>query len=394
MLMAHPYVRPVGGGNAVAAWAIEALREDFQITLATFSAIDYRAVNQSFGTSLREGDVDVRVAPRRYLALLRSLPTPGALMEQCVTIRWARDLDSRERFDLLLSTQNEVDFGRRGLQYVHFPWAYLPRPDIELRWFHRIPGVLGAYRGFCRSLSRGTNEGLRRNLSLANSEFVAGKIKAVHGVDSAILYPPVPGDFPDIPWERRRPAAVAVGRMHGTKRWEMAVEIVDLVRREGLDLGLTLIAHRDDLEYGQRIAALAARRPWFRILSDLSREQLAGEVAQHRYGLHTMEYEHFGIAVAELLRAGCIPFVHDSGGPVEIVGGCEELRFRDAASGAQAVAAAMRDPARQESLRRFLAARRNLFSAEEFCGSLRRLAGEFCESSPTAPAHPNPARCR
>jgi glycosyltransferase involved in cell wall biosynthesis len=255
--------------------------------------------------------------------------------------------------------------------------AYLPRPDIEMRWYHRIPGLLGAYRGFCQRLSRGSNAGLRRNLSLANSAFVAGKIKDVHGVESRVLYPPVPGDFPDIPWERRRAAAVAVGRMHCCKRWEMAVEIVDLVRREGLDLSLTLIAHRDDPEYGQRMAALAASRPWFRILSDLSREQLAWEVAQHRYGLHTMENEHFGIAVAELLRAGCIPFVHDSGGPVEIVGGRAELRFPDATAGARAVASAMRDPARQEGLRQFLAGRRNLFSAEEFCDSLRRLAGEF-----------------
>jgi len=149
------------------------------------------------------------------------------------------------------------------------------------------------------------------------------------------------------------------------------------VRRGGLDLSLTLIAHRDDPEYGGRIAALAATRPWFRILSDLSREQLAHEVAQHRYGLHTMENEHFGIAVAEMLRAGCIPFVHDSGGPVEIVGGRGELHFQDAAGGAQALAAAMRDPARQEGLRRSLAERRNLFSAEEFCSTLRRLAGEF-----------------
>ena len=66
-------------------------------------------------------------------------------------------------------------------------------------------------------------------------------------------------------------------------------------------------------------------------------------MAQHRYGIHTMENEHFGIGVAEMVRAGCIPFVHDSGGPVEIVGGRSELRFRDAPEGAAAMAVAMRD---------------------------------------------------
>jgi alpha-1,2-mannosyltransferase len=31
--------------------------------------------------------------------------------------------------------------------------------------------------------------------------------------------------------------------------------------------------------------------------------------------------EHFGISVGEAMAAGCVPVVHDSGGPREIVGG-------------------------------------------------------------------------
>jgi glycosyltransferase involved in cell wall biosynthesis len=161
--------------------------------------------------------------------------------------------------------------------------------------------------------------------------------------------------------------------MHHCKRWDTAAEIVDLARSRGIDLGLTLITQPDDLEYGRRIAALAATRPWLRLLSDLAREQLAEEVAHHRYGIHTMEFEHFGIAVAEIVRAGCIPFVHDSGGPEEIVAGRPELRFRDAAQGAAALAAVVTDSALQDRLRTVLAAQSNLFSAEAFCQSLLRV---------------------
>jgi hypothetical protein len=371
VLVVHPYIVGAGGGNIVAAWALQALREEFQVTLATLGPVDHEALNRNFGTSLRESDFATRIAPRGYRALLRLVPTQGALMEACITTRWARQLDARQRFDVLLSTQNEMDFGRPGLEYVHFPWAYLPRPDIEMRWFHRIPGVLAAYRGVCQWLVRGTADGTRLNLPLANSTFVAGKIRESYGVDSVILYPPVPGNFPDIPWEQRRHAAVAIGRMHTIKRWEVAVKIVDLVRSRGLDLGLTLINQPDEGEYGRRIFALAASRPWFRILTGLTREQLAREVAQYRYGIHAMEYEHFGIAVAEMVRAGCIPFVHDSGGPVEIVGGQSELRFRDAAEGASAIAAMMGDSDLRERLRPTLARQRDLFSVENFCESLR-----------------------
>lgn len=65
-----------------------------------------------------------------------------------------QNLDRRERFEIILSTHNEAGFNRRAIQYVHFPWVYLPRPEIELRWYHRIPGLLtrrfGPIRGVWR----------------------------------------------------------------------------------------------------------------------------------------------------------------------------------------------------------------------------------------------------
>jgi glycosyltransferase involved in cell wall biosynthesis len=371
VLIAHPYVYPSGGGNSVAAWALQALRDEYDVTLATLGPVEYEAVNRSFGTSLRPEDFRIRMPPASLLRLIRAMPTPGALLEQCVTMRWAQDLDRENRFDALVSTQNEADFGRRGLHYVHFPWAYLPRPDNEMRWYHRIPGFLVAYRNFCRSVARASDEGLRTNVSLANSEFVAGRIRDVHRVESKILYPPVPGGFPSVPWERRVEGIVALGRMHATKRWETAVEIADRVRSRGIDVSLTLISHRDDIECGARMDALAAARPWFRILYDLPRERMAGEVARHRYGLHTMQNEHFGIAPAELQRAGCIAFVHRSGGPMEIVGRRDELMFDDAAEGCERICRVVLEAAVQDELRRFAAERAECFSEKRFCTELR-----------------------
>jgi glycosyltransferase involved in cell wall biosynthesis len=296
---------------------------------------------------------------------------PGALLAQCVTMRWARNLDRENRFDAVMSTENEADFGRMGLHYVHYPWAYLPRPEVELRWFHHIPGVLDGYRTFCRRIARASDDGLRRNLSLANSEFVAGRIRDVHGVESKILYPPVPGGFPSIAWEDRIEGIVALGRMHWHKRWDMAVEIADGVRSQDIDVSLTLISHRDRVEFGARMEALAKTRHWFRILYNLPREQMIREIARHRYGLHTMENEHFGIAPAELQRAGCITFVHRSGGPMEIVGRREELMFDDAAEACARICRAIQDVALRNDLRQFAAERAACFSEERFCAELR-----------------------
>jgi glycosyltransferase involved in cell wall biosynthesis len=381
VLVAHPWLRPSGGGNLVAAWTLEALCTDCEVSLAALEPVDYREVNRNFGTSLRDGDFTVHVAPRFHQTILRNMPTPSALLDMCLTMRWAQDLDHRGHYDVLFGTQNEIDFHRRGIQYVHYPWLYLPRPVAEVRWYHRVPGALSLYRKSCMALARATPEGLRRNLTLANSEFVAGRIDDVYGIRARVIYPPAPGKYAERPWDRRRLAVAAVGRIHPGKRWDMAVEIVERVRRRGHDLALTLIGHSDDLAYTARLEAMSATRPWFRLLRDVDRNQLLAELAQHRYGIHPMEEEHFGIAPAELQRAGCIPFVRNSGGPVEIVGGDRRLTFDGVEEAAQKIARVVEDPALERELVSQVAERRDWFSTERFCQSVREIVAQFAREA-------------
>src|SRR5579871_244288 len=386
VLIAHPKVTAAGGGNAVAAWTLQALRDDFEVALATLQPIDCQALNRSWGTSLRPGDIDVRVAPPHYQTLLGNFPTAGALLSTSLTMRLARNIDARVKFDVVMSTQNEADFGRRGIQYVHHPWLYLPRPKDEMSWFHYIPGILWAYRRICQAISMGTNAGLARNLSLANSSFIAGRIRSVHHTGSVIVFPPVTTGFPNVPWDERRSAAVGVGRIHSCKRWDMAVAIVEEVRRRGHDFGLTLISHPDpdEPEYLQQIKVLAADRPWFRLRLDLSRDELAAEVASHRYGIHAMREEHFGIGPAEILCAGCVLFAHNSGGPIEIVGGEPRVLFDDVNDAAAKISRVLSDRGLESELREKAAGQSHLFSTEAFCRALREIVTDFVAEEHTA----------
>jgi glycosyltransferase involved in cell wall biosynthesis len=79
-----------------------------------------------------------------------------------------------------------------------------------------------------------------------------------------------------------------------------------------------------------------------------------------------MAEEHFGIAVAEMVRAGCVVFVPDGGGQVEIVGQEDRLRYTSAADAVAKILQVMRDPDAQAALRGRLAARKDLFGAERF----------------------------
>lgn len=377
VLIVHPRVTSKGGGNLVAAYAIQSLCREHDVTVATLEPVDCEALNRSFGTSMRPEDFKVRIAASTYQTILRALPTPGALAELCLTVRWAQDLDRLEHYDVLFSTNNEADFHRAGIQYVHYPWLYMPRPEPELTWYHRIPGMLPLYRKACMTLGRATRAGLGRNLTLANSGFVAGKIHAAYGTTARIIWPPVPGKFQDTPWEQRRLAIAAVGRIHPGKRWDEALEIVERVRGRGHDLVFTLMGHVDSVEYSARLEALAATRPWFRFLRDLDRSQLLAELAQHRYGIHPMVEEHFGIAPAELQRAGCIIFVHNSGGPVEIVGGDRRLTFDGVEEASGKIANVLENPELERELVNQLAERKEWFTEARFCDSLREIVTQF-----------------
>jgi glycosyltransferase involved in cell wall biosynthesis len=83
------------------------------------------------------------------------------------------------------------------------------------------------------------------------------------------------------------------------------------------------------------------------------------------------------MAPAEIQRAGCITFVHNSGGPVEIVGGDERLLFNNVEDAADKIVRVLRDPQVEADLRRHVAAQRERFTAQAFCESLREIVERF-----------------
>jgi glycosyltransferase involved in cell wall biosynthesis len=121
---------------------------------------------------------------------------------------------------------------------------------------------------------------------------------------------------------------------------------------------------------------MARTRPWFRMEHDLSREELATEIASHRYGIHTMLEEHFGIAPAEILSAGCLPFVHNSGGPAEIVGH-PQLTFDTVADAVEKIGFVLKNVDVERRLLEHAARQKVQFTSEAFCTGLREIVRSF-----------------
>ena len=61
----EPQLDPPGGGDTVVAWMLQALRDEYRLTLVCWRTLNLEHVNSTFATSLRPEDFDVLPCPAR-----------------------------------------------------------------------------------------------------------------------------------------------------------------------------------------------------------------------------------------------------------------------------------------------------------------------------------------
>ncbi|MGH7126620.1 MAG: glycosyltransferase, partial [Stellaceae bacterium] len=366
-----------GGGTCVAAYALQALCEDFDVTLLTWNPVDFAPVNAAFGTRLDAADFRFRRVPGWWRRAQRMSHLPLALLCGSLLQRQARELLGREQFDLVVSTTNEIDVGVRAIQYVHYPWNYYPRPDMDYRWYHFRP-VLELYRDLSIALNGGTNAGIARNQTLVNSVWTGRRFEQWYGAPARVLYPPVPIDRQPLPWGERADTFACVGRLSPEKNFESVIGILGEVRRRGHAVWLLICGQRQVPAYEEKILALAAKHPdWITISLDVPRAELIERVAKCRFGIHGMVGEHFGIAVAEMVRLGCLCFAPADGGPAEILGGDPDLLYASPKDAVEKICRMLEEPEARAQARARLQAQAARFSAERFTSELQRICSEF-----------------
>ncbi len=100
-------------------------------------------------------------------------------------------------------------------------------------------------------------------------------------------------------------------------------------------------------------------------------------MVRNRYAIHGMVDEHFGIAPAELQRAGCITFVPNGGGSPEIVGRDERLVYRSIEDAIEKIDRVLSDPELEAELRRDIELRRACFSEHRFMEEILEIVDSF-----------------
>jgi glycosyltransferase involved in cell wall biosynthesis len=368
LLIAHLDMDDPGGGTAVFAWSVAALARDYQVTIATLRAAPLERLDQRFGTRLAA--LQARIVAPNASAAAWLFRKPAQM--QRLKVLLLSQLGKRTRLAMgaafALSTSNELDLGARAVQYVHFPFSSY-RPDVD-----RMRGV---ERGLALAYLKATDGLLARhtrasiqNLTLCNSTYTRDHYARTTGQQAEILYPPARSFGSGARFQERALRVVGVGRISAEKRWLEAIALIERVRARGVALELDILGAASGSAYQTQVQRAAEARPWVRLGIGLPRSEVAARVGQARFGLHLAIEEHFGIAVAELLSAGCVTFVHDSAGPAEIVSD-RACRFRTLDEAADLLIQANEHEDYARELQERAIERAQLFSEQRFMTELR-----------------------
>ena len=174
------------------------------------------------------------------------------------------------------------------------------------------------YDFFEKNLENYTNK-----LILANSCFTANAVKEAIGVDSKVLYPPIPSTFytseNDYCKTGRDNLVVTTARFGQGKGVELIPVIASLTNPNTNFVLIGLAQDPNVVDNVKLIIKKLKLENRVKIITNASRKEIKNYLRKAKVYLHTTRMEHFGISIVEAMAMGCLPVVHDSGGTPEFV---------------------------------------------------------------------------
>lgn len=359
----------LGGGTFQPLTFIARLQRYGSVTVALNEGADMAAVSKMAGVPIdvaalnvvrldREGGFASR---HEWLASLLRMRKLKAL---------AKDAD------VCISTANVMDFGKPGHHFV-----YLLSQFGGAAFYDYIMGRSGGFgpRRILRRIQTALYEnivkplfGVRplkriitdpRESIYPTSRYVEEILRGYFGpFNGKVFYPPTLFEFGDLPVPRDPLLVIYVGRIFPPKRITDMISIVEKAREIcGKDLKLRIAGVLAPIPYTDLLKRLAAERPWLELVGPVYGKDKESFMLSATYAIHAERDEAFGIAIAEYIKAGCVPVIPDEGGPKEIVEDAA-LEFRTMDGAANILARLVGDDSFREERRRHCAERAANFS--------------------------------
>jgi len=377
----HPQLIGGGGSEACALWSVEALKNDYNVFLITMGTVNLKRLNEYFGTNLNENEITIISIP-----IPKLFKTRFDALRSYKLARFCKKI--APKFDLMISSYNIMDFGGKGIQFVaDFSFDDKLRRAFDFgqkslkRWFYRESFFRKCYIKFSKILSETSEEGWKKNLTIANSKWTSKIFKKYYGVDSVVIYPPVIGEFPNIPWNKKENGFLCIGRLSPEKQIENIIKILREVKKNNLDIHLHIVGRVDDSSYAKMLKRLCDENSnWCFLGGEVYAQRKLELIARHKFGISGRKNEPFGIAVAEMVKAGCIVFVPDGGGQTEIVNN-DQLIYKDEEDAIRKIENVLMDSDIQIELKEQLLKNSPKFSIINFQQSIKEIVEELLKEN-------------
>ncbi|MEM4018259.1 MAG: glycosyltransferase [Sulfolobales archaeon] len=323
----HDTLNPCGGAERLALYMIKALRElGYTVDLVTEERTEWNRVR-----TLMSEDPRSYISGELILPPWKKLPTIyGRYLEWFLRDIVGFTLRLRKRYDLIIVTKQLSVPVLGDIVYVHFPDFY---PGTEVLYYperYLYNALLRIYSLPSQLLSKLLIRVFKsleyRPLILTNSNFTKNLIQRWLGVKAFVVHPPVNVErYKSLARNpEREDLVITVGRIERSKKQH----VIPVIARETPGVGYAIIGTAGQIDYLQYLRRLIKKldvEERVRIYTNLSEDLKVKLLSKAKVYLHTMKYEHFGIAVVEAMAAGSIPIVHRYSGPwVDIVSRLEE----------------------------------------------------------------------
>jgi glycosyltransferase involved in cell wall biosynthesis len=110
-----------------------------------------------------------------------------------------------------------------------------------------------------------------------------------------------------------------LSRIDRAKRIELAIEAFSSEILRDKKLFIIGYVSKDNEHYYYKLTDLCKNHSNISIFPNLKRAELLGLLSKAKVFFHPRPNEHFGISTVEAMAAGCLPVVHGSRGPLEVI---------------------------------------------------------------------------
>jgi glycosyltransferase involved in cell wall biosynthesis len=379
----HPQLKEGGGSEARPLWIAEALKKDYDVSIITMGKLDLNLFNEFYRTNLNLGEIR-----------LIEIPIPSLFRKRFDALRAYRLArfckNKSSEFDLMISTYNVMDFGKRGIQFIaDFSFDDNLRREFDTTYkgvkgfFYKSSPLRSFYLMLGKILAGTYNDkdGWKRNLTIANSDWSGKIMKENYGIETKTIYPPVVGEFADVPWNEREDGFVVLARLSPEKRIEKIIEILENVKKRGWNIHLHILGKLDDSDYIKGLKLLCEKnKEWIFLESLVVGKEKIEFIVKHKFSISGRVNEPFGIAIAEAVKAGCIIWVPNGGGQTEIVS-YPNLIYESVEDAVNKIDKILKSDIMQVQLREHLSKQAQKFSTERFMSEIREVVNQFIEEN-------------